>query len=807
MRLAAGLLLAALPLAAQALQPHVTLSVAPTNIVVTESAEATIRIYVPRPFPANPSISADFIPKGSRLTMERGQTTLNGENVWRYTVKMPVRGEEAGVRTLGPVTVSIPTRTDFFGFVSRTAELRSGTVRLVTEAPPDEGRPRSYCGAIASEFSATASLDTNVCTAGDPLLLTLELSGAAEASMVHAPPVAEAFRGSPFRLDASSLKTETLAASKRFTWRVRAVSAGTVEFPALEVSWFDRDARAYRTVRTEPIPIQVKAGEQAALGALDEIGGETDEFPMPDGLDLPFEAKSFTLKHALSLALRAESEKDFLAAAERYASFMETLRGGGEAAAAPDGAAFSATHWANVGALYVMAGKPREALHAYIRSEHVTGATAGTERGVRAAIARLRNDPRAELPLPRILFPFWFRFSLVGRIALSIGALLVLALLFWAAMRAGRKLAVVAVFCGLTSSVLAWPFGRRDPFGGRDPFAGFFDDMPAMRMGHGADACPIKAKAWFSSTVTMVGEPVELVVTVEPGTVRIEPGSIKLEAGFPELVEKGSLRNDSPDVYKVRATFLEPGTNDIPLAVSGVYSGAYCVTNGNMISSGHVMNQPFRIELNPARVAVKPLPANGRPLDFSGAVGTRFALTQRLSPDKVHPGDLVTAEYRLEFDGYCPSNAEVRVDNMSREFKAYDTKETERDAKSVTWRQILVPRTTEATNSALVSFSFYNLRTKRYERARATPARLTFVSAEAATTENTRVMVDEAAAAADPLPGDGRAASVVLRFAPSDRSPVVVTLPPGTETRETCRRNGWRRLDSARGAGWTRSAP
>ena len=87
------------------------------------------------------------------------------------------------------------------------------------------------------------------------------------------------------------------------------------------------------------------------------------------------------------------------------------------------------------------------------------------------------------------------------------------------------------------------------------------------------------------------------------------------------------------------------------------------------------------------------------------------------------------------------------------------------------------------------------------------PAHLTFVSAEAASTENTRVMVDEAAEAAGPQTEDGRAASVVLRFAPSEKSPVVATLPPGTETRETCRRNGWRRLDSARGAGWMRSAP
>ena len=788
------LLLSALPLAAQTFRPQVTLSVSPTNIVVTESAEATIRIYVPRPFPANPSISADFIPQGSRLTMERGQTTRDGASVWRYTVKVPVKGETAGTQTLGPVTVSVPTRTDFFGFVSRTTDLRSGTARLVTVAPPEEGRPHAFCGAIARTFSASASLDTNICTAGDPLLLTLELAGATEASMVHAPPLAEAFRGTSFKLDASSLKTETLAASKRFTWRVRAVKAGTVEFPALDVAWFDASARIYRTCRTAPIPVQVKAGEQAALGALDEIGGETDEFPMPDGLDLPFEAKSFTLKHALSLACRAERAADFLAAAERYAAFLETLRDD-VAANAPDGKAFEAVHWANLGALYVLAGRPREAIQAYVRSEHVSGATAGTVRGLRAATARLKNDPRAELPLPRLLFPVWFRFSLRGRILLAVGIALGLALLFWVAMRAGRKLAVLAVLCGVATSAMAWPFGR-------DPFAGFFDDLPSMRMGRGSEVCPVRARAWFGSTVTMVGEPVELAVMVEPGAMRIEPGSIRLEADFPDLTERGGLRNDSPNVYKLRTTFLAPGTNEIALAVSGVYSGTYCVTNGNMISSGHVVNQPFRIALKPARVVVKPLPAAGRPLDFSGAVGTRFALTQTLTPDKVRPGDLVTAEYRLTFDGYCPSNAEVRVDNLSREFKTYDPKETARDAKSVIWRQILVPRTVEATNTALVSFSFYNLRAKRYERARATPARLTFISAEAASTENTRVMVNESSG---PVEGtEGGAAAITLRFAPNPRSPVVVTLPPGTETRETCRQNGWRRLTCDRGAGWTR---
>jgi hypothetical protein len=157
-----------------------------------------------------------------------------------------------------------------------------------------------------------------------------------------------------------------------------------------------------------------------------------------------------------------------------------------------------------------LAGKPRESLKSYERAELLTGATAGTTRGVRAALARLKNDPRVELPLPRLMFPFWYRFALKGRILFSVGVLLGLALLFGLAMRAGRRLSVLALCLGAATVAQAWPFG------GRDPFAGFFDNMPALhRMNIGGDGCTVRARAGFGSTVTMVGEPVDLVSASE----------------------------------------------------------------------------------------------------------------------------------------------------------------------------------------------------------------------------------------------------------------------------------------------------
>ena len=46
---------------------------------------------------------------------------------------------------------------------------------------------------------------------------------------------------------------------------------------------------------------------------------------------------------------------------------------------------------------------------------------------------------------------------------------------------------------------------------------------------------------------------------------------------------------------------------------------------------------------------------------------------------------------------------------------------------------------------------------------------------------------------------------LVLRFAPSDGSPVIATLPPGTPVKELATWNGWRRLETPRAIGWSKS--
>ena len=298
---------------------------------------------------------------------------------------------------------------------------------------------------------------------------------------------------------------------------------------------------------------------------------------------------------------------------------------------------------------------------------------------------------------------------------------------------------------------------------------------------------------------TVVGTPCHFVFTFDAGSqVSIQRINGLPNAGVEYLAEE--LEPYADNSYRLPVRFLEPCTNTLAIAVSGMQT----VERGAGTSFRSSFSTSFQTRLPPLRLNVRPLPEQDRPAAFAGAVGTKFIMTQKLVPSRVRPGDLVTATYELVYDGYCPSNAWPTIEHLSRDFKAYEPKEVARGPKSFKWTQVLVPRTTAATNSALVSLCYYNPRTRRYEFARAFPKPLVFVSEQAASTENTAVVIASSAGPSSAEAADPGAAPVVLRFAPSDSSPVVATLPPGTPVKELAKSNGWRRLETPRAIGWSR---
>lgn len=323
-----------------------------------------------------------------------------------------------------------------------------------------------------------------------------------------------------------------------------------------------------------------------------------------------------------------------------------------------------------------------------------------------------------------------------------------------------------------------------------------------FNFGGGRNMPDFTAKARLEPSSPVVGIPCQFVFEFATKN-QIE---VQRVVGLPDKgVEylADALEPYADGTYRLPVRFLAPCRRTLNLTVSGMQTlvqGA-----GTSFRSSFSMN--FSKSLPPFGIDVKPLPEDGRPADFSGAVGTRFSMAQTLSADHVRPGDLITATYEVSFDGYCPSNVCPSVEHLSKEFKAYELKEVARTDRGVKWTQVLVPRTASATNTALVALTYYNPRLGRYEVAKAPPRKLVFVSTEAASTESTSVAVtgDAGASQEGQSGADDEAGRVLtLRFAPSDSSPVVATLPPDAPVKEIARSHGWRRVETPRAVGWTR---
>jgi tetratricopeptide (TPR) repeat protein len=138
------------------------------------------------------------------------------------------------------------------------------TVQVVP--PPEEGRPVSYIGAIGSNLTIEASLDTQTCKVGDPLKLTLSIGGNTRLENISPPPLnLQTNLTQNFRIYEDTVQSGLKDGKRTYTYTLRPVTAGTLELPPIEAAYFDSAKRKYHTIKSLPIPI--RANESAEIGA------------------------------------------------------------------------------------------------------------------------------------------------------------------------------------------------------------------------------------------------------------------------------------------------------------------------------------------------------------------------------------------------------------------------------------------------------------------------------------------------------------------------------------------------------------
>ncbi len=137
--------------------------------------------------------------------------------------------------------------------------LRTGAISLAVLPLPAEGRPSDFDGAVG-DLMLDAALDNASTTedGGASLTLTLRGPGAGRLTPVPRPVL-------PAGLDAyePTVHDSVLADGtgiKTVRYAIAARGAGAYTIPAISFSYYDPLRRAYRTVSTEPLVLQVRKG-------------------------------------------------------------------------------------------------------------------------------------------------------------------------------------------------------------------------------------------------------------------------------------------------------------------------------------------------------------------------------------------------------------------------------------------------------------------------------------------------------------------------------------------------------------------
>ncbi|MDO9541672.1 MAG: BatD family protein, partial [Kiritimatiellia bacterium] len=157
------------------------------------------------------------------------------------------------------------------------------TVRVIP--PPDEGRPESYSGAIGSNLTVKTSLDTASCNLGDPLTLTLTVSGQVKLDKMFPPKLSlQTNLLERFTLYDNTVQSVKKGNYNQYLYTIRPTQAGECNIPPIEVAYYDVVSRSYKKVFTAPIPLQVRRGAEVTEAQI--IGSTNQLIPKKDETDL-----------------------------------------------------------------------------------------------------------------------------------------------------------------------------------------------------------------------------------------------------------------------------------------------------------------------------------------------------------------------------------------------------------------------------------------------------------------------------------------------------------------------------------------
>lgn len=206
---------------------------------------------------------------------------------WNYQFRRKLIPQKIGKYSFGPATLkgTYAAGIENGRLTGREIYAVAKSLSVTVKDVPVDGRPDSYIGAVGN-FDVSAALAPAAASVGDPMTLTLSVTGQGSLADARPPELSSlAEISDAFRMYEAT--EETQANSRRFTYSLRPLSTSVTEFPAIPISFFDVESEQYVTRMTEPIAVSIREAETLSgtdiVSSPSEVASSRDEIEVSEG--------------------------------------------------------------------------------------------------------------------------------------------------------------------------------------------------------------------------------------------------------------------------------------------------------------------------------------------------------------------------------------------------------------------------------------------------------------------------------------------------------------------------------------------
>ncbi|MEO0069100.1 MAG: BatD family protein [candidate division WOR-3 bacterium] len=235
-----------------------------TWIFYTTRQVASLNLKEP---PSLTGFWADEIYQPKQLDYE--VKTLKGKRYYAAVIrKTALFPTQSGELKIGAMSLEGEVITPgFFFSESKPFSVSSDPVKVLVKPLPETNKPQSFTGGVGS-FQISAVLSSNTSSGGEPITLTITITGTGNLGLISPPSLPE-IPGlkvlTPETKDNFSYSGGRLSGTRKFIYPLLPTADGRFRIPEFELGFFDPKAGGYYTKKTpalEFVASNVPAGAQ-----------------------------------------------------------------------------------------------------------------------------------------------------------------------------------------------------------------------------------------------------------------------------------------------------------------------------------------------------------------------------------------------------------------------------------------------------------------------------------------------------------------------------------------------------------------